>query len=484
MTTKTQRLAGSDILVLNWRDIRHPEAGGAEQYMHQIARRWVAAGVRVTWLTSRAAGAASDEVLDGIEVRRAGGPLTVYPRTAARLLRSGRKFAAVVDCQNGIPFFAPLFAGRRVPVIQVIHHVHQDQFSTHFPQPVAMLGRFLEGPISSRVYGNKAIAAVSPSTREELRRQLGFSGPVFIVPNGTGRIPRSIGPRDPDPTIAVVARLVAHKHLDVLLHHVAAARRQLPRLRLDVIGDGPELTALRRLTASLDLNSAVTFYGRQTDEARDAVLGRAWLTASTSEGEGWGCSIIEAAAWGVPCLALEAPGVRDSVIHDRTGWLIKDPEQLPRALVESVNLLTDETSAQQMSDRCRAWARCFTWDRSADLLAGVVAHQMGASRAQQRGQLHRRNARPDITTLASLASDLPNEATRRLRVTDEVMTGEGHTSLLLNGCDEVDALRVLDRLGVNDADLRLGDRYDLLAGPDRLPASLQVTRRRAREELA
>ena len=49
--SRSSRAARS--LVLNWRDVRHPQAGGAEQYMHQIARRWVAAGAHVTWLTAR-----------------------------------------------------------------------------------------------------------------------------------------------------------------------------------------------------------------------------------------------------------------------------------------------------------------------------------------------------------------------------------------------------------------------------------------------
>ena len=42
------QLEGARIVVLNWRDVQHPQAGGAEQYMHQIATRWVEAGARVT----------------------------------------------------------------------------------------------------------------------------------------------------------------------------------------------------------------------------------------------------------------------------------------------------------------------------------------------------------------------------------------------------------------------------------------------------
>ena len=61
-------LDGARIVVLNWRDVEHPQAGGAEQYMHQIARRWVEIGAHVTWLTARAPGQSRRAVIDGIEV--------------------------------------------------------------------------------------------------------------------------------------------------------------------------------------------------------------------------------------------------------------------------------------------------------------------------------------------------------------------------------------------------------------------------------
>ena len=139
------QLEGARIVVLNWRDVQHPQAGGAEQYMHQIATRWVEAGARVTWLTARGPGQSARAVIDGIEVARAGGALSLYPRTALALLRRFGRIDYVVDCQNGIPFFSPLFVERDVPVVQVVHHVHQDQFGMRFGPVLAAVGRFLEG---------------------------------------------------------------------------------------------------------------------------------------------------------------------------------------------------------------------------------------------------------------------------------------------------------------------------------------------------
>ena len=139
------QLEGARIVVLNWRDVQHPQAGGAEQYMHQIARRWVEVGAQVTWLTSRGPGQTYRGVIDGIEIVRAGGALGIYPRTAFALLRRYGRIDYVVDCQNGIPFFSPLFVERDVPVVQVVHHVHQDQFATRFGPLLSAVGRFLEG---------------------------------------------------------------------------------------------------------------------------------------------------------------------------------------------------------------------------------------------------------------------------------------------------------------------------------------------------
>src|SRR4051794_20156833 len=81
-------LEGLRVLVLNWRDVRHPQAGGAEQYIHQIARRCAAAGADITWFTARAAGQPPSDVIDGIRILRSGGELSLYLHAAARMVRS------------------------------------------------------------------------------------------------------------------------------------------------------------------------------------------------------------------------------------------------------------------------------------------------------------------------------------------------------------------------------------------------------------
>lgn len=455
------RLAGKHVLVLNWRDIRHSQAGGAEQYMHEISRRWVNNGVRVTWFTARDDGQAAEEVIDGIRILRGGGPLSIYGQAALRLLRASGQFDAVVDCQNGIPFFSPLFLPRGIPIVQLVHHVHQEQFRTRFSPPLAAVGRFLEGTGAKAVYGQRAIVAVSPSTRLELRK-LGFTGPIHVVPNGTIDIPPMVGDRAPEPTIAVVSRLVPHKRLDLLLGQFAVAARTVPNLKMDIVGDGPERARLQQLAMDLGLDHAVTFHGYQPNEVRDRLLGRAWLTASMSASEGWGCSVIEAAAWGVPCLALRVPGIRDSVVDGKTGWLVDTPREFGAALAETLSVLAEPDIVTDTAVECRAWAGSFTWDRSTKLLTGVLLEE---ERLRRDGG-DPRSVHSDLSTMVRF--ELPDGVDLHsiLRATDEVaLTDDGQVSILMKGRDEFEAFSAVKRLGLRTAEVHPAGRNVLLAGP-------------------
>lgn len=460
MTAGVEVLRGHSVLVLNWRDVRHPQAGGAELYAHQIAKRWVEGGVKVTWLTSRPEGAPKREVIDGIQVLRRGGTFSVYAAAAASLVRFGGLFDAIVDCQNGIPFFAPLFLPKSTAVVQVVHHVHQEQFGVHFSPSMARVGRFLEGPVSKRVYGSRATVAVSPSTRRDMRTRLGMRGPVFVVPNGNEASVHAAGPRDPHPTIVLVSRLVAHKRVDRLLRALPDVVAAIGNLRVEIIGDGVERRRLELLTGELGLRGTVRFRGRLDDGKRDELMQRAWLTTSTSQGEGWGCTVLEAARFGVPCLAISAAGIDDSVRHGHTGWVVPSAEQLAPTMVEALTSLADDEMALRFSEDCRAWASAFTWDRSAALLAGVLGAEI-----ERRGRDHgnRRAVRSDMSTAVRfrIPRDVPAP---RGRLTDQVVVAGEFGVALLHGCDELDAESVLARWNVEPVSIELASEEHLLAG--------------------
>lgn len=373
-------LAGARIAVLNWRDREHPEAGGAEEYAWRIAAHLHKAGARVTFVTARAPGQRRREQVDGIQVVRAGGRWTVYPYALRWLATHRSRIDLVLDCQNGIPFFAPLAVGRRTPVVLVMHHVHDAQFATHFPRPVAAFGGWLEGPASRVVYRRGVATAVSHSTVTAMRERLGWTGPVYVVPNGLDPVPAE-GQRAATPTLITLGRLVIHKRTDRLAAAMAQLRERHPEARLHVVGRGP---AEERVRAKA--GAGVTVHGYVDEATKARLLGESWLHVTLSDGEGWGIAVLEAASAGLPTLCRQVDGLRDSVRPGRTGWLVGENapvsevvEALDRALVE----LADPARAAAVGRDCRDWAARFDWDATGARMAGLVAALLRGGRPDQ-----------------------------------------------------------------------------------------------------
>jgi glycosyltransferase involved in cell wall biosynthesis len=460
-----EQFAGRQVLFLNWRDLSNPAAGGAEAYTEQIARRFAAAGCRLTLFTSTYPGAPPHDWENGYLVIRSGGRFGVYLAAARHVKRYGRQYDAIVDFQNGIPFFAPLWAPPGTAVACVVHHVHQAQFGMYFPWPVSWVGRLLEGRISRRVYRDRAFVAVSPSTRAEMRRQLRFRGPIFIVPNGADPVPQVRGHRSPAPLIAVVTRLVPHKRLHLLVEAVPHLLRRWPSLQVEIAGSGPSREELQARVRELGVEQSVRLPGRVSDQHKLDLLSRAWLTVAPSVAEGWGLTIMEANALGTPALAYDVPGLRDSVRDKVTGWLVPPGTGLAAPLASALEELIDPVRQELIAEQCLAWARGFSWDSSAQRLARVLLSEM--MRAEQ-GSPSRRKA-CDLSTVASwppgqIDDDLERRLRKALRVTDVITRGEYGLRVLLVGCDEVGAAAALQRVPVPPARLRLATTADVLCG--------------------
>lgn len=388
-------VGGLRVAVVNWRDPWHPEAGGAEQYAWHMACGLLRRGARVCYLTARAAGQAPRERRDGVDIVRAGGRWTVYPRVLAWMALRRRSFDAVIDCQNGIPFFTPWVLPVRVPVLCVMHHVHDEQFGVHFPPLLAAIGRFLEGPVARRSYRGHECVAVSGSTVEAMRRRLGWAGPVHVIPNGLAAeafaIPEAAGPSAtaaPDAggpgeiTLTWVGRLVAHKRAGRVLE--IAERLHRTGITIEVVGRGPEAAPLAEQIAARGLDSAVRLRGYLPEEAKRAAVAASVLHLNTSQGEGWGLCVLEAAALGVPTVAYDVDGLRDAVRDGETGWLVAGHERIEDVTERALKELADPQRRAEIAGSCRAWARQFDWDRSAGQMATLIAAATARRRARPR----------------------------------------------------------------------------------------------------
>ncbi len=155
-------------------------------------------------------------------------------------------------------------------------------------------------------------------------------------------------PRTPPPDgawhLVQAARLIEKKGIDQALKAFAAFRQIHPASTFTIAGDGKLRSNLEKLTADLDLASAVKFVGFQTQPQLRALYERSHIfihpsqTTDTLDQEGVPNSMLEAMATGLPVIATQHGGIPEAVTDGHDGYLT--PERDPAALLDSLAKLT------------------------------------------------------------------------------------------------------------------------------------------------
>jgi glycosyltransferase involved in cell wall biosynthesis len=362
------------VLFLSWRDHGHPEAGGAEAFLDHVSRHLAGQGHEVTILTARYDGSAADEVIHGRRFLRRGGRFTVYLWGLVRLMLRRRSVDVVVDVQNGVPFWSPLVT--RKPVVNLVHHVHREQWPEVFGPVRAWFGWWLESRVAPRVYARSHYLVVSAATRDELVALGVEATRTSVVYSGRDQTPSGVARCPADrPALVVLGRLVPHKRVEIAIDALVELRGRHPGLELHVVGHGYWRDELCAYTNRLGVTEAVRFHGYVDDATKNALLASSWINLLPSLKEGWGLAIIEAGAHGVPSVAFrEASGTRESVLDGETGYLVDGVAEFVAA---TERLLRNSVLRTQLGEAARRFAHTFTWDATGAAVEGVLRRAVG-----------------------------------------------------------------------------------------------------------
>ncbi len=355
------------ILIFNWRDITHPWAGGAEVYIHEIGKILVKKGHDITLFCGEYDGCEKESVIDGIKIIRKGGQYSIYLYAPfIYLLRLRKKYDIIIDCENGIPFFTPLFVRR--PKICVMHHVHKDIFEVEMPFYTAWIGRFLEIKLMPLIYKNMEFIAVSPSTKKEMI-DIGIDKKkIRTILNGmNGQFVPDFSKKK-DNLIVYVGRIKKYKQLDHLVRAFRIVKDRIPNAELTIAGRG-NCSEVKELAQELNLK--LNLYNDISEDEKLDLLQKARIFVTTSMKEGWGITVIEANRCGTPVVAYNVSGLRDSIRNDETGLLVKhgDIEGLAK---EIIRIIEDKDLQKQLSKNAFEWSKNFDWNKSTEGFEKVI----------------------------------------------------------------------------------------------------------------
>jgi glycosyltransferase involved in cell wall biosynthesis len=182
-----------------------------------------------------------------------------------------------------------------------------------------------------------AVCTSSPFAAERI--QAIYQQPATVITLGVDRhrldSARLEVPKKP-PTVLTVNYLHPRKRVDLIVAAAAVMMRTWPdheQPRWIVVGDGPERTRLQRLAEELGVRESIEFTGFVPDDELPMFYAGATCYVHAGLEESFGLSVVEAAYCGCPVVAVDEGGVRETVKHQLTGFLVPP---VPRDLAEAI----------------------------------------------------------------------------------------------------------------------------------------------------
>jgi 1,2-diacylglycerol 3-alpha-glucosyltransferase len=342
-----------------------PFCGGVTISVETLRRGLEARGHEVWVFAPRFPGAAGDPRV----VRFPSVPAATYPEFALAVPWTPRLGRRIRDLALDVfhahhPFLlgpaARRLARRAGRPLVFTYHTRYEKYAHYVPltRPLVETAALR---LSTR-FADRADAVIAPSA--VVREQLGARGvaaPVAVVPTGVDLRRFRPGERDAArralglpadvPLVLYVGRLDREKSVDRVLLAFERVAGTLGHAHLWLVGQGKEAETLRRMAARLTAGHRVHFAGVRPHASLPAWYHAADLFLFASETETQGLVLAEAAACGLPAVAVAAPGC-DEVVHDGlSGILAKgDPEALAEA---AIGLLLDAEQRAVMGVRAR-----------------------------------------------------------------------------------------------------------------------------------
>ncbi len=360
------------VLLVNWNDRENPHAGGAEIHLHEIFGRLAGGRHEIDLVTSGWPGAAPRAELDGMRVERHGGrhSFALLARPAVRALLGARPYDVLVEDINKLPLY--LCRLTAIPFCAIVPHLFGTTAFLEAHWMTAAIVWAAELPLP-RLYRRAAFHAISESTRDDLVRRGVPRERIEVIYPGVDAAwycPDAGTPKALRPTFLYLGRLKRYKGVEMALRALAAACRSGADLALDIAGQGDDRPRLERLAGALGVADRTRFLGFVSAAEKRRLMRQAWAVVLPSPKEGWGISNVEAGACGTPALASDSPGLRESVRHGETGFLVPHGD-VPALAARMLELARDPGLVARLGAAARVFAAGLSWERAA---AATEAH--------------------------------------------------------------------------------------------------------------
>jgi len=161
--------------------------------------------------------------------------------------------------------------------------------------------------------------------------------------------------------IIFAGRLIKEKNIDILIEAINHARKTMPDIRCNIIGDGPEKNRLKQLVSGAGIQNSIRFYGFMDHDEVIAYMKSSKALILPSSREGFGMVVLEAYACGIPVITVrELRNAASELVNEKTGFVV---DLKAKELGETICvLMNDAALRKKMSTAAMDAANCNDWD--------------------------------------------------------------------------------------------------------------------------
>lgn len=364
-------------------DVIYPHVkGGAEKRVWEISRRLADRGHEVHIFGMKLWDGEDIVEREGVHLHGVCDPVDLYVdgkrsikaaiRFSSKLLLSFKGDFDVIDAQQ-FPYL-PCYSAKvhsklgRTPLVITWHEVWGNYWREYLGIK-GLLGMMVERGAFKLP---DRIIPVSERVREDLAAMGVRAEKMEVVPNGVDQQKiDSVEVKEQVYDVIYVGRLSSHKRVDLLINAVSLVREDMPKIRCGIVGDGPELAELTRIAEELKVKENVDFLGfLDSEEELIAKMKSSKIFVLPSTREGFGISLLEANACGLPAVVVNArKSAAASLIKEGVNGLVCDLSA--RSMASKIEDVLKNNFYKKMSGSSKEFAKGYDWEEIASRAEAV-----------------------------------------------------------------------------------------------------------------
>ena len=310
----------------------------------------------------------------------------IYPIKAIKMIRKWNLDVIHSQTEFGIGTFARIISKQlNIPLVHTYHTMYEDyvHYITHgyFNRSSKKIVEYL-----TLFYCDRTISELVVPTRkayELFKEKYKVDRNVYIVPTGidvekfyreknsklniTSKRKELSIDKD-DFVILFVGRIGSEKNLDLLLSSMKSLVEESSKIKLLVVGDGPDLDNYKDYVQKNHLDRNVIFVGKVPWNKINAyyLISNCFATASHTETQG--LTVIEAMAASLPVICIDDESFTDTVINGLNGIIFRNKREYRRAIIR---IYRDKELLNKLSSQARISAETHSSNYFAEQILDV-----------------------------------------------------------------------------------------------------------------